>query len=75
MEWMNKEQLITKITLLDTSAYRCIGLSQTGKYAKEPIGYRRNLFYIYNKLRKPDLIKLLKLKSEVNKLLKIKIGQ
>jgi hypothetical protein len=63
MEIMSKEEIIAQLTLLDTSAYRCIGLSETGKYVKEPIGYRRNLFYIYNKLRKTDLIKLLNTKN------------
>ena len=63
MEIMSKEEIIAQLTLLDTSAYRCIGLSETGKYVKEPIGYRKNLFYIYNKLRKADLIKLLNTKN------------
>ena len=58
-----KEQLISEITLLDTSQYRCSGLLIDGKYKKEPKEFRFHLSKIYNSLSVEQLSELLKLKK------------
>ena len=58
-----KEQLINRLTLLDTSAYRCIGLAFTGKYSKEPQGYRARLAKIYSSLDVEQLKELIRIKE------------
>lgn len=60
---MNKELLINKITLLDTSSYRRVGLLDSGKFTKEPLRYRSKLMEIYRNLDIKDLEKLLELKK------------
>jgi len=60
---MNKESLINKITLIDTSIYRKIGLINTGKYKKEPINYRKDLRDVYINLDIDALSRLLKIKN------------
>lgn len=60
---MNKESLINKLTLIDTSNYRRISFLNEGKYKKEPRGYRSDLKAVYSKLGTESLIKLLSLKS------------
>lgn len=51
-------KIIHKLTLLDASAYRCIGRCETGKYKHEPKGFRRNLEKIYQSLSEEELIYL-----------------
>lgn len=51
-------EIIHKLTLLDTSAYRCIGRCETGKYTHEPKGFRRKLEKIYHSLSEEELIYL-----------------
>tara|TARA_R100000426_G_scaffold16546_2_gene15113 strand:+ start:37 stop:225 length:189 start_codon:yes stop_codon:yes gene_type:complete len=60
---MNKDNLISKLTLQDVSIYRKLGFLRTGKYTHEPQGYRKNLYSIYNELKIDSLQKLLKLKT------------
>ena len=59
---MNKEKLINKLTLLDTSIYRNIGFLNSGVYSHEPLKYRKKLYDVYEKLDIETLTKLLKLK-------------
>ena len=59
---MNKEKLINKITLLDTSIYRNIGFLNSGVYSREPLMYRKKLHDLYEKLDIETLTKLLELK-------------
>jgi len=60
---MNRDKLINKLTLLDTSIYRKLGFLNTGKYTKEPKEYRNKLYSIYNDLKIDSIQKLLKLKT------------
>ena len=60
---MDKNSIISKLTLLDTSSFRCIGFSKTGKYTKEPLKFRSNLHKLYNNLSLEDLNELLKLRT------------
>ena len=60
---MNKNNLISKLTLQDVSTYRKLGFLNTGKYTKEPQEYRNNLYSIYNELKLDSIQKLLKLKT------------
>lgn len=64
---MNKEQLINKLTLLDTSSFRCIGFSQTKKYTKEPVRFRKDLHDVYSNLNIESLQQLLKIRSNENR--------
>lgn len=59
---MNKETLINKITLLDTSIYRNIGFLNSGVYTHEPLMYRKKLYEVYENLDTETLTKLLELK-------------
>ena len=59
-----KERLINKITLLDTSIYRCMGKYYGGVYSHEPIGYRNRLKGVYEKLEESELKILLNLKTK-----------
>ncbi len=59
---MNKDKLINKLTLLDTSIYRNIGFLNTGIYKHEPSMYRNKLYEIYEKLDINSIKELLKLK-------------
>ena len=58
-----KEQLINQLTLIDTSAFRCIRKCRNGTYEHEPPGFRNNLKKIYNKLNEVELIMLINLKK------------
>lgn len=60
---MTKESIINKLTLIDTSIYRKMGLISIGKYKKEPISYRKDLRDIYINLDIDALSKLLKIKN------------
>ena len=60
---MDKNLIINKLTLLDASAFRCIGFAKTGKYTKEPLKFRSNLHKLYNCLSFEDLSQLLKLRT------------
>ncbi len=61
---MNKEQLINKLTLLDVSLHRKSGLSDLeGKYKKEPLGFRSELYNIYSNLSIEDIQQILKIKQ------------
>jgi len=62
---MNKESIINKITLIETSDYRKRGLLLTGIYTHEPFGFRKDLFEILNKLSEEDLKKLYELKITI----------
>jgi hypothetical protein len=54
---MNKENLIQRITLLDTGCYR---RDTEGRiYKHEPPKFRSTLFEVYNKLSEEDLETLL----------------
>mgnify|MGYP003636297135 FL=1 len=57
-----KDKLISRLTLLDTSAYRCIGHVKTGKFTREPTNYQNRLAEIYGKLDEEDLKQLLIIK-------------
>lgn len=54
----SKDKIIHKLTLLDTSAYRCIGHARTGKFTHEPERYRLRLHKIYRELSEEQLTKL-----------------
>jgi hypothetical protein len=51
-------EIIHKLTLLDTRAYRCIGRCETGKYTHEPKEFRSKLAMIYHSLSEEELIYL-----------------
>jgi len=59
---MNKEQLINKLTLLDTSIYRNIGFLNSGVYSHEHTMYRKKLYEVYEKLDIESINELIKLK-------------
>ena len=59
----NKDNLVHRLTLLDTACYRRNGLIKTGKYSHEPPGFRNKLFEIYSKLSEADLKNLLKIRK------------
>lgn len=61
---MDKEELITKLTLQDTMYYRNYGLAKTGAYKHEPVEFRSKLHEIYSKLDVEDIYKLLRLKEQ-----------
>ncbi len=58
-----KQDIINKITLLDTSLYRIKGHHDTGVYTIEPIKFRSQLSDLYNELSIETLSELLKLKE------------
>ncbi len=60
---MDKEQLINKLSLLDASAFRCIGYVKTRVFSREPINYRTNLNKVYSKLDIEDLKQLFKIRT------------
>lgn len=58
-----KDELINKLTLLDTSLYRCYGKVKTGSYTHEPTGFRAILKKVYNNLTEKELKTLLNIKQ------------
>jgi len=62
---MNRENIINKLTLLETSEFRKRGLELIGKYTHEPIGFRNDLYQIFDKLSDDDLKKLYNLKTKL----------
>ena len=58
----SKEYLLNQLVSLEVANYRRIGKLDTGKYAREPIGYHRELTEIYGQLSKENIIQLLKMK-------------
>ena len=62
---MSRENIINKLTLLETAEYRKRGLELTGKYTHEPARFRSILADIFEKLSDEDLTKLYKLKTEI----------
>ncbi len=60
---MSKEEIINKLTLLDTSHYRIVKHNSSGVYEKEPKSYRLKLALVYNKLSVKSLNELLFLKK------------
>lgn len=61
---MKKDDLINKLTLLDTSNYRTQGLNKNNKFSKEPLQFRKQLFDIYNKLSIDDIKRMVELKDQ-----------
>jgi hypothetical protein len=59
---MDKETLIHRITLLDTSYYR--RNSEGTIYKHEPEKFRSTLFEVYDKLSEKDLETLLKVRLQ-----------
>jgi hypothetical protein len=62
---MKRDNIINKLTLIETSDYRKRGLELTGKYTHEPVEFRNQLAEIFNKLNDEDLQKLYKLKTTI----------
>jgi hypothetical protein len=62
---MIRENMIHKLTLLETCEYRQRGLELTGKYTHEPPQFRNDLFKIFDKLSDDDLLKLYNLKINI----------
>ena len=62
---MKRDNIINKLTLIETSDYRKRGLELTGKYGHEPVQFRKQLAEIFNKLNDEDLKKLYKLKTTI----------
>ena len=58
----NREKLLNELSLLETSLYRCKGLSEDGKYRHEPPKFIDRLLSIYSKLTDEDLKELLNIK-------------
>ena len=65
---MTKDNLINKLTLIDTSNYRIMGLYRNNKFAKEPLRFRKQLFDIYNKLSIDDIKTIIQLKEREGQL-------
>lgn len=61
---MTKDSLVNKLTMLDVSLFRKIGLLETGKYKHEPPKFRITLKQVYDKLDKEDIIQLINLKTK-----------
>lgn len=59
---MTKDSLVNKLTRLDVSLFRKIGLLETGKYKHEPPQFRITLKQVYDKLEKDDILELLKIR-------------
>ncbi len=62
---MKRDNIINKLTLIETSDYRKRGLELTGKYRHEPVQFRSKLAEIFNNLNDEDLQKLYKLKTTI----------
>lgn len=60
-----RENMIHKLTLLETCEFRKRGLELVGKYTHEPPGFRNDLFEIFDKLSDDDLKKLYNLKTNL----------
>jgi hypothetical protein len=60
---MTKEEIIAKLTLQDTQAFRLRAKRETGIYKKEPKGFRKDLASIYSKLDLYTLEKLLEIRE------------
>ena len=60
---MTKDEIINLLTLSDTQAFRLKSMRETGKYIKEPKGFRQELALIYFKLNLADLEKLFTIKE------------
>lgn len=58
----SKDYLLNQLVSLEVANYRRIGKLDNGKYAREPIGYHRELTEIYGHLSKENIIQLLKMK-------------
>lgn len=56
-----REELINRITLWHTIAFRQNGLKVDGKYQHEPSRFRSNLFDIYRRMNDADLVSLVEL--------------
>ena len=61
---ITRDSLVNKLTRLDVSLFRKIGLLETGVYKHEPPKFRITLKQIYNKLTKEDIIQLINLKTK-----------
>jgi hypothetical protein len=61
-----RENVIHKLTLLETCEYRKRGLELVGKYTHEPPQFRNDLFEIFDKLSDDDLLKLYNLKITIH---------
>ena len=59
---MTKEEIINRLTLLDTQAFRLRALRDKGVYMREPKEFRKELAIVYNKISLDILEKLLDLK-------------
>lgn len=56
-----REELINRITLWHTIAYRCESWAEHGKYKHEPSRFRSDLFDIYRRMNDADLVSLIEL--------------
>lgn len=65
LQKIKRENMIHKLTLLETCEFRKRGLELVGKYTHEPPGFRNDLFEIFNKLSDDDLKKLYNLKTNL----------
>jgi len=60
---MTRDNILHKLTLIDTSNYRIRKSRETGIAQKEPKRFRSKLYDIYNNLSDEQLNELLKLKE------------
>ena len=59
----DKAYYIHQLTLFDTAEHRLRGKVATGKYTREPVNYRNDLFEIYRHLDLEHLKKLVELRG------------
>lgn len=60
-----RENILNKLTLIETSEFRKRGLEMSGKYAHEPANFRSNLYELFNQFNDEDLKKLYHLKTKI----------
>lgn len=60
-----RENILNKLTLIETSEFRKRGLEMTGKYTHEPTNFRSALYELFNKFNDEELKKLYHFKTKI----------
>jgi len=60
-----RENILYKLTLIETSEFRKRGLELTGKYIHEPTNFRSDLYELFNQFNDDELKKLYYLKTKI----------
>jgi hypothetical protein len=60
-----RENILNKLTLIETSEFRKRGLEMSGKYTHEPKNFRSALYELFNKFNDEELKKLYYFKTKI----------